>query len=285
MSYKRALIRLLDRPGGRLLLGRIATSSLRRISGPGVEIAYVDGLWTRRVGPHFFPDSSRFEYAYGDFDVWKRQMEVYESTTSDYWLRHYSPREGDVIVDVGAGHGEDTAAFSRGVGQKGRVIAIEAHPATFAILKNFCRLNRLTNVTPLHLALAEQPGTVRIAESESSWMENAIERSEVSSGTPVRAATFNDVYEEEGLTDIAFLKMNIEGAERLALPGMEPVIRHIRQICVACHDFRSDHGDGEQFRTRSFVERFLTDHGFTLTSRPDDPREYVRDHIFGLRNR
>jgi FkbM family methyltransferase len=264
-------------------LGKIATRYLRRISGPGVDIAYIDGLWTRRAGNDYFPDGMRFEYAYADFGEWKRQMEVHEFNARDYWLQHYRPRAGDVVIDVGAGRGEDTAAFSRAVGESGRVIAIEAHPATFAVLKAFCRLNRLRNVTPLHLALADQPGTVRIADSESSWMENAIEPSQGSSGTPVKAATLDDLYEQEGLKEIAFLKMNIEGAERYALPGMERVIPHIHQICVACHDFRSELGHGEQFRSRAFVERFLIDHGFTLASRPDDPRDFVRDHVFGLR--
>jgi hypothetical protein len=52
---------------------------------------------------------------------------------------------------------------------------------------------------------------------------------------------------------------------------------------VACHDFRSELGHGEQFRTRAFVEQFLIDHGFTLASRSKDPRDFVRDHVFGLR--
>lgn len=264
-------------------MGKIASRFLRRISGPGVEIAFIDGLWTRRVGSDYFPDGSSFEYTYADFDSWKQQAEIYASNTSDYWLRHYRPREGDVVVDVGAGRGEDTFAFSRAVGQSGRVIAIEAHPATFAILKNFCRLNRLTNVTPLHVALADRPGTVRIVGSESSWEENAIELSEGTAGISVPAATLSDLYGREGLKEIAFLKMNIEGAERYALPGMKEVIHHVRQICVACHDFRCESGHVERFRTRSFVEAFLTDHGFMIVSRPDDPRDYVRDHIFGLR--
>ncbi len=283
MSYKRALIRLLDRPGGRLLLGKIATRFARRAMGDDIEILHVYGLWIHRVGPHFFPDGTRFGYTYADFDTWKSQAEQYVSQTKDFWLQHYRPQEGDVIVDVGAGRGEDTLTFSRAVGETGRVIAIEAHPVTYAILKNFCRLNRLTNVTSLQIALMDKPGTVRIAESESSWMENAIESGVGSSGIPARATTLTEVCEQQGLKDIAFLKMNIESAEREALLGMEPVIPRIRQICVACHDFRYDLGHGEHFRTRAFVERFLLDHGFTLASRPDDPRDYVRDHIFGLR--
>lgn len=256
---------------------------MRGLGGDGVEIAYVDGMWTRRAGRHFFPDSLRFDYAYADFESWKRQAEIYASDTKEYWLQHYRPQEGDTIVDVGAGRGEDTLTFSRAVGRAGRVIAIEAHPVSFAILKNFCRLNGLTNVTSLHLALMDKPGTVRITESESSWMENAIEYGDGSSGIPVRASTLNDVCEQQGIKEIAFLKMNIEGAERYAVFGMGRVLGAIQQICVACHDFRSDRGESEQFRTRAFVERFLVEHGFTLVSRPDDPRMGIRDHVFGLR--
>jgi FkbM family methyltransferase len=285
VSYKKALIRLLDRPGGRFLLGRMATTRLRPFVCDDFEIAYIQGMWTRRVGCDFFPDGPRFDYTYTDFDKWKRQMEISVFDTKDFWLQHYRPQEGDVVVDVGAGRGEDTLTFSRAVGEKGRVIAIEAHPVSFAILKNFCRLNRLTNVTALHLALMDKPGTARIAESESNWMENAIECGEASSGIQVKADTLETVCREERVKDIAFLKMNIEGAEREALLGMEPILSKIGQICVACHDFRYRRGHGERYRTRDFVEKFLIGHGFNLASRPDDPRASVPDHIFGLRLR
>jgi FkbM family methyltransferase len=283
LSYKRTLIRLLDRPGGRFLLGRIATRFVRRLGGDGVKVAYVEGMWTRRAGGHFFPDCLRFEYTYADFDSWKRQAEIYASDTKEYWLQHYDPHEGDTIVDVGAGRGEDTLTFSRAVGEAGRVIAIEAHPATFAILKSFCRLNRLTNVTPVHLALMDKAGTVRIAESESSWMENAVEFGEGGLGIPVRAGTLTEIFTQQRLKQVAFMKVNIEGSERYALLGMEPILQQIGQICVACHDFRAEQGDGEQFRTRAFVEAFLVKHGFTLASRPNDSRAGIRDHVFGLR--
>lgn len=283
LSYRRTLIRLLDRPGGRFLLGKIATRVVHRAGGKNVQIIYRDGLWTRRVGSDFFPDHLKFDYSYADFEVWNHQMEHYEADTTEYWLQHYRPKDGDVIVDVGAGRGEDTITFSRAVGRSGRVIAIEAHPLTFSILEKFCRLNQLKNVTTLQLALMDRPGTVHVVESHSTWMENEVTHDGVLSGIAVRAASFDEICREHGLSDIAFLKMNIEGAERFALPGMEPVINCVRQICVACHDFRADQGHGESLRTRSFVKSFLGDHGFTVTSRCEDTRDWVRDHIFGLR--
>jgi FkbM family methyltransferase len=276
------LVLLLDRPGGRTLLGKIGTNVVRRSGAGDVEIVYRDGFWTRRSGPYYFPDSPKFEYKFQDFSVWPRQMERYIADAHEYWLRHYQPKEGDVIVDVGAGHGEDTVAFSRSVGKTGRVIAIEADPLSFRILERFCGLNRLTNVTLLHLALTSKPGVVRLVESKSSWMENTIDNSGAN-GIPVKADTLDHVCARLHITEIAFLKMNIEGAERDALHGLDKMLPRIQQICIACHDFRSDLGHGEQFRTRRFVEQFLVTHGFTLDSRKDDPRDYVRDHVFGIR--
>jgi FkbM family methyltransferase len=280
-THKKALARQIDRPGGRFVLGKLATWYARRITGADIEISYLNGLWTHRAGQYFFPDGRNFNYVSGEFSGWKHQIDQYVSDTKEYWLRHYTPKEGHVIVDVGAGRGEDTLTFSRGVGETGRVIAVEAHPLLFQILKNFCRLNRLRNVTPLHLALMDKPGKVHLVESES-WMENSVQYG-APSGIEVPADTLDAVCRQEDLSEIAFVKMNIEGAERQALVGMASTVPKIGQVCIACHDFRYEQGDGEEFRTRAFVERVLTKHGFTLTSRPDDPREYVRDHVFGLR--
>jgi FkbM family methyltransferase len=261
----------------------LATHRIRRRAGKDACVSFVDGLWTRRVGQAYLPDGTKFEYLYSNIEGWRDEFKQYERDTQDYWLRYYSPREGDTIIDVGAGRGEDTLTFSAGVGRTGRVISIEAHPLSFAILKSFCRLNRLTNVDPIQVALMDEAGTVFIAESETSWMENAVTSNGGPSAVRVQARPLDDICREAKIDRISFLKMNIEGGERFALPGMRSVISRVDQICVACHDFRANAGHGEEFRTRAFVKDFLTESGFKLASRPDDPRASVPDHIFGLR--
>jgi FkbM family methyltransferase len=248
---------------------------------PKFEIKYAKGIWTRRVGLHYLVDGPQFQYKYEHPGHWVDQLNQYDANAKEFWLRYYEPHEGDVIVDVGAGRGEDTFAFSRAVGKKGRVIAIEAHPPSFAILEKFCTLNGLKNVTALQLALMDKPGKVRIHPFDSSWTGNAVQYGN-GSEPEVGATTLENLCEVQRIESISFLKMNIEGAERYALVGMGSVMSRIRHICVACHDFRADMGHGEQFRTRAFVCTFLREYGFTLDSRQDDPRDYVRDHIFGL---
>lgn len=282
MGYRGQLVRLLDRPGGRFVLGKIATIAGRHIAREDVKIAYSRGKWTARIGANLITIGPCFNYVPEAFEKWEDRAEQYASDARDYWLRFYEPQEGDTIIDVGAGHGEDTLAFSRAAGASGRVIAIEAHPLSFRALKILCRLNRLSNVTPVHLALMDTPGEVHIVESES-WMENRVEPANGSSSVAAQAGTLDDLCLKEGITEISFLKMNIEGAERYALLGAELTMPRIRQICVACHDFRANQGHGEQFRTRAFVERFLASHGFTVALRNDDPRDYARDQVYGHR--
>ena len=276
-------MRLLDRRGGRSVLGAIATQVVRHNSREDISITYSAGLWTRRVGEYYLPDGRKFKYVYSDFGAWKREIEWREADAREFWLRHYRPKEGDVIFDVGAGRGEDILTFSRTVGRAGRVIAIEADPVSFAYLRSFCRLNKLENTVPLHVAAMDKPGLVRIREG-SSWTENSIRVGDDGvAGAKVRADTIDAICCNLGVEEIAFLKMNIEGAERYALKGMRATMPRVRQLCVACHDFRADEGDGDAFRTRGLVEDILRQNGFSLDSRPDDPRPYVREHLFGLR--
>lgn len=282
-SFRRKVVRLLDRPGGRFALGVIATRIARSSSADDVEIKYLAGLWTRRWENCFLPDGPRFDYVFPDLTAGKSELERRDADAREYWLRYYTPKEGDVVVDVGAGRGEDVRTFSQGVGGTGRVIAIEADPISFVFLRNFCRLNRLTNTESLHAAAMDKPGHVSIEQSGSSWTENSVRPSAGAVGSIVRADTIDAICASLGVTEIAFLKMNIEGAERYALQGMGATMPGIRQICVACHDFRAEQGHGAEFRTRAFVEGFLLRNGFALVSRADDPRDYVRDHVFGLR--
>lgn len=282
MSIQRLLIDLLDRPGGRTVLGILATRFARQATGADIQILYKDGLWTHRVGRYCFPDSPSFEYFANSFAKSVHQADDYLASAKDYWFQHYQPQPGDLVIDVGAGCGEDTLAFSHAVGESGRVIAIEAHPATFRLLESFCRLNRLRNTTPLWLALMGKSGKVSMVESDY-WERHSIDWENHSSEIQVPASTLDALCEREGIKDIAFLKMNIEGAERDAIQGMTASIQCVKTICIACHDFRAERGDGEHFRTRAVVEQFLNENGFTLACRRDDIRPYVRDHVYGVR--
>ena len=281
-SLKRRLLMHLDVPMGRPLLGWIATRHARRVLGRADVAVEFRGVWTHRVGEYVVPDGPRFDYETTQIRRWTDQVPKYLRNADDYWFRHYAPAPGDVIVDVGAGRGEDVLAFSQRVGPTGRVIAIEAHPGSFRLLQSFCALNHLDNVLPVNAALMDAPGSVTI-ETSDDWRSNTVGSG--ASGSPIRATTLDLLADELQLDKIAFVKMNIEGAERQALPGMAATLARTGHLCVCCHDFRAERGDGDEYQTRAFTEAVLRDRGFVVHFRRDDARPYVRDHVHGVRPR
>jgi len=269
----------------RASLARQATA-VARAAMPGVDVEILwDGMWIRRVGSDYFPDPDMFRLAGTNAPNWERwagQARKHLRDAEDYWFYLYKPRPGDAIVDIGAGRGEDVFAFSRAVGPAGRVWAIEPHPVSFAALQRLCELNRLANVTPLNYACMDRAGELQI-ETLPVWESNYVRAGERSAASyPVKCVRFDDLAAEHGIERIDFLKMNIEGAERRALPGCEKALGRARYVCIAAHDFRAARGEGEEFRTLDFVKEFLAAAGFEIAMR-EDPRYYVPYHVHGVR--
>lgn len=277
------LVRRLDNPEGRTELARIATA-LARENAPASDLEIVwDRMWMRRAEGVLFPDPDLFHQEQPNWQRWAAMATKYLRDAADYWFHVYKPKPGDVIVDIGAGRGEDVFAFSRAVGETGRVWALEPHPQSFHILTRFCEGNGLTNVTALNLACTEHPADLHI-ETLPVWESNYVRPGEASATTfAVKGMPFDTIAAREGIGRIDFLKMNIEGAEREALPGCREALAHTAHVCIAAHDFRATRGEGESFRTLGFVREFLRQAGFQLTTRDDDPRYYVPYHVHGVR--
>jgi FkbM family methyltransferase len=250
---------------------------------PNIDLdVFWQDMWIFRVGDYYFPVPEVTEPEEWLWHELAGAAARYLQQAEDNWYRVYRPKPGDVVVDIGAGRGEDTCAFSRAVGGSGRVLAIEAHPVSFAVLKKFCLWNGLSNVTALNLACADKTGKLQI-ETSSNWTSNYTRGGEPStSGFAVDGVPFDCIWESCGIGRIDFLKMNIEGAERLALIGCRRALEHTRNISVAAHDHRADRGEAEWFRTGDFVRSFLRDSGFHLVPR-DDPRSWARGHVHGIR--
>ncbi|MCO6431983.1 MAG: FkbM family methyltransferase [Deltaproteobacteria bacterium] len=200
-----------------------------------------------------------------------------KETESDLFWR-YAPKPGDTVVSIGAGTGLDVLCAARRVAASGKVVAIEAHPKTFSALTACCELNKLKNVERHQFAVSDRDGIEYIEDGRSS-LSNSIVRDRGS--IAVKGVTFDSLVRQQGIEKVDLLLMNIEGAERAAIRGMERSIANVRHACICCHDFRADRGDGELMRTISLVMHFLRQHGFNVFTRPNDPRPWVRCNVYG----
>jgi FkbM family methyltransferase len=258
-------------------------SEAARAALPGSDIEILwSGMPVWRIGRDYVPDPELLERDSIEWEKWAARPRKFLRDAEDYWFHVYRPRRGDVIVDIGAGRGEDVFAFSRAVGESGVVWALEPHPVSFAALEKLCELNGLANVRRFRLASVDAPRRLQI-ETLEVWESNYVRDGDPApSSHAVDGVRFDDFCAEHGIDAIAYLKMNIEGAERLALPGCRAALRRSSCCTIAAHDFRADRGEGEAFRTLELVRAAVSEAGFEVVTR-EDPRYYVPYHVHGVR--
>ena len=263
---------------GRLILLIAGRLFARAVTQRPIDFRYIHGCWFRIDDGAAIPLGSRFQLSRGALLSWESRGEEVSRLRRVWWFRHYKPAPGDLVLDIGAGRGEDTSVFSEAVGPSGMVVAIEAHPKTFAILDNFVHLNQLRNVHLEHCAVSDQAGTCFITdETEELWQCAALKRLG-GGGIQVSAKCIDDLPQLAGARQVAFLKMNIEGAEIDALQGAHNTLEKTKSVCVCCHDFL-----GEKTKTRSTVQTMLAQHGFRLSYAPPGSPPYERDFVYGTR--
>jgi FkbM family methyltransferase len=161
-------------------------------------------------------------------------------------------RPGDAFLDVGAHWGTYSLVAAELVGITGRVIAIEPFPDSFRLLRANARLNRRQNLTVLRVAAGDRettgflispaPGdnlaTFQQTRPSRHWhcLPKVLKRA---LGLPIavscRMTTLECILNEQAVSEIAAMKMDIEGSECLAFHGLLPLRQRIRFMLVELH--------------------------------------------------
>jgi FkbM family methyltransferase len=204
-------------------------------------------------------------------------LEGLSDHVTEFWCPFVPLRQGDVIIDIGAGVGDHVLVFSRRVGSNGRVIAVEAHPETARCLQLTVDANGLSNTRVFSEAAWNKPALLTMSDAD------AHEGNAVGSGTiQVRARPVDEMLAPLNLERIDLIKLNVEGAEFEALEGMTETLSRAAGIVVSCHDFLAT-GPDDSRRTKARVVPFLEERGFTITQKVDAPYAFARDYVYGRR--
>jgi FkbM family methyltransferase len=164
----------------------------------------------------------------------------YEPQETSLLCRILSP--GMTFVDVGANWGYFSLLAAGLVESAGRVIALEPNPRMFARLETNITRNGMTNVVLRQLAASDRVGTMTLAEYDEEGENFGISRLvEVSHPTrdffQVESCPLDALLDSIGIACVDLVKIDVEGAEDLALAGMKTGLeRHrYRRLLLELH--------------------------------------------------
>jgi FkbM family methyltransferase len=139
-------------------------------------------------------------------------------------------RPGGTFVDVGANWGYFSLLGASLVGPAGRVVSVEPDPRLFALLEANVAANGLANLHPLRAAASDRAGEVRLAGFDpdaGNWGVSRIapDRPDGPDSFTAPAVSLDAALDALGVGQVDLLKMDIEGAEDVALAGMADGLR------------------------------------------------------------
>ena len=182
-------------------------------------------------------------------------------------------RPGDVVVDLGANMGYFTLLAARLVGSEGRVFAFEPEPTNFAHLTRNIELNAYRQVTAYQKAVSDRYGSAKLFICTYDSGHHTINQFDgiaaYARGRPATAEWVEidtvplDEFLGEAAARVGVLKMDIEGAEALALDGMRRILTENRGLRVFTEFFPlllTKMGSSPD----AYARRLIHDFGFTV---------------------
>jgi FkbM family methyltransferase len=135
---------------------------------------------------------------------------------------------GDVFVDVGANIGHHTLLASTLVGHDGAIVAVEASPTIFRMLKANLVRNDARNVRAINMAASSEAGTLRLYQGEPGNRATASVLPGGEVECEVQALPLDDILTPDELRRARIIKIDVEGAEAMVLAGMRRILREGR---------------------------------------------------------
>jgi FkbM family methyltransferase len=163
-------------------------------------------------------------------------------------IEYFQPKEGDIVVDVGAHVGRYTLIASKLIGPTGKVLAIEANPTNLEMLNRNIKLNRTINVTSLNYAVYSTETKIKLylpGEELGDTIYNTImedRAKKIEKFIEVNAKTLDSLLQSNDIRQVNWIKIDVEGAEFEVLKGSTNILSKSKDISllIEIHNLRDD---------------------------------------------
>lgn len=175
-----------------------------------------------------------------------------------WFLKYYTPKLGDMVVDAGAYNGHVSILLSKFVGATGRVISFEPDPSNLALCEENMKLNNCTNITIIEKGLWTRDEVLEF-NSNNSVASSVFYAASDAHKIRINVTGLDIFFQHHNLSACHYIKMNIEGSEIMALKGALEVLKKFKPaLCIT-----TDHMvDGKQ--TTEPVEQILSDYQYKV---------------------
>ncbi len=169
-------------------------------------------------------------------------------------------KSGDIVLELGAFCGFGTMKISEMVGEKGKVIAVEADKINYKILEKNIVNNNLKNVKIINKGIWNSKGKLSLFK-ESNQRNSLVKDllSNIESKEKIEVDTVDNILKDLEIESVDFVTMEINAAEIEALQGMNKVLsqKNIRIIAAGWYEYEGK----EAWRK---IKEILEEFGFTV---------------------
>lgn len=171
-------------------------------------------------------------------------------------------QRGDVVLDIGANIGYYTLIFAKLVGEKGKVYAFEPDPTNFKLLKKNVLINGYKNVIFVQKAVSQKNGIVKLYLCDDNKGDHRIyDSGDDRDFLEIESISLDNYFCGKN-RKINFIKMDIQGAEGLALQGMTDILKRNDELKIISEFWPI--GLKRAGTTPFSFLKLLLDHGFKL---------------------
>ena len=151
-------------------------------------------------------------------------------------------KPGSNVIDIGANFGWYSVLFSQLVGVSGKVFSFEPIPETYEELNSNVKLNSCKNIKTFNFALGNEERSVNFGVPEFDGSSGCVSQFiKCKKQVQISMRKLDEIIEEQNITNIDFIKADIEGGELNMLLGSEKILNKFKpDIMIEIVDMHCD---------------------------------------------